>query len=170
MSYTYSGNFGLNLNAQALADAGYSGSISLIETLSAVFAAAGGSAPTLSGFLKGTITAAAGDLLLAHATDPFQSMGSAEWSPGFTVASSKLKLLYIKNLHASIAIAVARKATNGLPVFDAASDAVTITAGGVFLYYNPAGTAALTTGSNDALTITPASGSPTATVVAFYGP
>jgi hypothetical protein len=142
----------------------------LSDTLAAVFAAAGGTAPTLSGFLKGILTTAAGDILLAHATDPFQSMGSAEYSPGFTVASSKLKLLVIRNTHASISFAVARKSTNGLPIFDAASDAVTVTAGGCFVYYNPAGTAALTTGSNDALTITPVSGNPTAVLSAFYGP
>lgn len=170
MSYTYSGNLGISIGSQALADAGYSGSISLIESLAVIFSAAGGTAPTLSGFVKGSIVVASGDILMAHASDPFQSMGSAEWSPGFIPASSKLKLLYIKNTHASLSITIARAASNGLPVFDAASDALTLGPGDVFLWTKQAGTAALTTGSNDALTLTPSSGSPTATVVALYGP
>lgn len=170
MAYTYSGSLGISIGATALADSGYSGSINLSETLERIFAAAGGSAPTISGFLRGQITAAAGDLLLAHATDPFQSMGSAEWSPGFVVASSKLKLLYIINTDATNSITVACGATNGLPIFDAASDAITLAAGDCFLYHKKAGTAALTTGSNDKLTISVGGGTPTAYIVALFGP
>jgi len=135
------------------------------------WSAAGGSDPTLAGFLAGTVSVAgATDLLLAHATDPFQGGGDAAYSDGFTVAGSKLKLLWIRNTHATGSLTVARKATNGLPVFDAASDAVTIQPGGIWMTYLPTGTAALTTGSNDGLTVTPSSGTVTAEVVVAYGP
>lgn len=162
------------LSLKALARAAFSGDSTggrtIEETLNLTFAAAGGSDPTISGFLKGTVTVAAGDLLLAHATDPFQAMGDAGYSDGFTVAGSKIKLLIIRNSDATRSITVARAAANGLPIFDTAGDSVTIPPGGVFLFYLPTGTAALTTGSNDALTLTPSAGNPTAEVTVFYGP
>lgn len=134
-----------------------------------IFAASGGTAPTVTGWFQGTMTAAAGDILLAHATDPLQSMGSASYCQGFTVAGSKLKLLYIVNNDTTNTITIQRGATNGLPIFLAAEDGMTIPASGIFLYYNKAGTAALTTGSNDKLTISVSAGSPTAYVLAVYG-
>lgn len=138
------------------------------------FAAAGGAAPTLAGWMYGTITFVDGvavDALLAHATDPLQGCGDAGYSLGFTVAGSKLKYLYVKNTHATLSLTVARKATLGLPIFDAASDAVTLAPGDIFVLYKKAGTAALTTGSNDGLTLTPsATGGLTATILAAYGP
>ncbi len=119
--------------------------------------------------MRGTGTAAAGDLLLAHATDPLQGMGDAAYAPGFTVASSKLKTLVIQNTDSTDSITVARGAANGLPVFDAASDAITLAPGDFFIYHKKAGTAALTTGSNDKLTISVSAGSPTFEIMAIYG-
>lgn len=171
MAYAYSGSIGLYLNALVTADGDpITGNMRLQEALDATLAAAGGSAPTISGFLAGEITAAAGDLLLAHATDPFQGMGSEAYSPGFTPASSKIKALYIRNTDDTNTITIARGATNGLPIFDAAEDSITLAAGDCFFYYKKAGTAALTTGSNDKLTISVGAGSPTADVVVIYGP
>lgn len=136
------------------------------------FAAAGGTAPTISGFLKGNIVAAAGDILLAHATDPFQAMGDAVYSTGFTVASSKLKYIYIEHTDTSGSntITIARKTSTGLPIFDTAGDSVTLSPGDYFERLMKAGTAALTTGSNDGLTISISGGTPGALIICAYGP
>jgi hypothetical protein len=140
----------------------------IAETIS--FAASGGTAPTVSGFVHGTLTVSAGDILLAHATDPFQSMGDAAYSDGFTVASSKIKMVWIKNTDTTNNVTIARGAANGCPIFDAAGDSVTLAPGDEFLFYKKAGTAALTTGSNDKLTLTPSAGSPTLEMLVAYGP
>jgi hypothetical protein len=124
----------------------------------------------VSGFLAGQFTAAAGDLLLAHATDPLGAMGSETYSAGFSPASSKLKILAIQNTDATNTVTVARAAANGLPIFAAAGDGTTLDAGGCFFWFNKAGTAALTTGTNDALTISVGGGTPICNLVAIYGP
>lgn len=136
------------------------------------FAAAGGNAPTISGFLKGNLVVAAGDILLAHATDPFQSMGDAAYSTGFAVAGSKLKYLYIEHTDTSGSntFTVTRKASVGLPIFDTAGDSVTLSPGDTFERLFKAGAGALTTGSNDALTLSVSGGSPGALIIAAYGP
>lgn len=171
MAYTYLGDLSIGMNVIVTASGDpISGNMRLAETFAANLAAAGGTAPTVSGFLAGSIVAAAGDLLFAHATDPFGAMGSETYSAGFTVAGSKLKLLYIRNTDSTNTITISRAAANGLPIFNAASDAMTLDPGDVFFYHKKAGTAALTTGSNDALTIAVGGGSPTADVVAIYGP
>lgn len=170
LTTTLSGSATLQATAKSL----YSGDRAGEETVSfsdlLTFAASGGDAPTISGFFKGTATCAAGDWLLAHATDPLGAMGDAGYNQGFTVASSKLKLLYIKNLDSTNSITIARGATNGLPLFDTANDSITLAPGDIFIFYKKAGTAALTSGSNDKLTIAVSAGSPTCTVIALYGP
>lgn len=171
MSYAYSGSIGLFINGLVTASGDpISGNMRLAEALEATLAASGGSAPTISGFLAGEITAAAGDILLAHDTDPFQSMGSATYSAGFSPASSKIKVIYFENTDDTNTITIARKATNGLPIFAAAEDAMTLAAGDARFFYFKAGTAALTTGSNDALTLSVGAGTPTMNIVVIYGP
>lgn len=171
LTTTYSGSLSLAIALRSAFGGDYSGGQEAEERLSVTFAAAGGTAPTLSGFLMGTADAAAGDWLLAHATDPFQGMGDATYSAGFTVAGTKLKLLYIKNEDATNSVTIIRGAANGLPIFAAAGDGLTILPGGVLLLYDPAGlTAALTTTSNDKLTLSVSGGSPDLTVLCGYGP
>jgi hypothetical protein len=171
MAYTYSGSLSIGMDVLVTASGDpISGNMKLAEVFSAVLAASGGTAPTVSGFLAGTFVAAAGDLLLAHATDPLGSMGSETYSAGFTVASSKLKVLAIRNNDATNTVTIVRAAANGLPIFAAAGDGTTLDAGGFFLWHNKAGTAALTTGSNDALTISVGGGTPSCDIVAIYGP
>ena len=46
---------------------------------------------------------------------------------------------------------------------------ITLAPGDVFLYYKKAGTAALTTTSNDGLTVAVSAGNPTCKVLAGYG-
>lgn len=128
--------------------------------------------PDFVGWVYGTLTVTAGDILLAHASDPFGTMGDATYSDGLTVAGKKLKALYLYSPATNVAnITVARKATNGLTVFLAASDGLTLTPGGVWLWTDPVGsvTGALATGSNDALTLTPSAGTPTLYLLAVYG-
>lgn len=166
----YSGSHQVNVNFQCSFSGDRDGSEAAAYRILKTWAAAGGTAPTISGFLKGTLTAAAGDILLAHATDPLQSMGDAGYSEGFTVAGTKLKFLYIENLDSAESITITRKASTGLPIFDAAGDAITLAPTDHFLLFKRAGTAALTSGSNDALTISVSGGAPTATIIAAYGP
>ncbi len=168
----YTGVLGLTVTGRNTLGGDWAGVQQIPTIADAInFAAAGGSAPTISGWLYGTVTLTeAVTLLLAHATDPFQGAGDSLYSLGFTVASSKLKLLYIKNTSESQTIAVARGATNGLPIFDAASDAITLAVGDILCLYKKAGTAALTTGSNDGLTLTPSLTGATAIICAVYGP
>ena len=170
ISTTYSGS--LNLSGEALCQYGTdrTGAERDVISEAITFAASGGTAPTISGFFKGVATIAAGDWLLAHASDPLQGMGDARYSEGFAVAGTKLKLLMVKNLDSTNSITIARGAANGLPIFDAAGDAVTLAPGDIFLFYKKAGTAALTTGSNDKLTLSASAGSPTCDVRAWYGP
>lgn len=173
LTVTYSGTMQLILDVLAAfsvdATGGQRGKVSRTITLSA----SGGTAPTVSGFLVGTLSVTgAQDILLAHATDPLQSAGDATYSSGFTVASTKIKAIWIRNTHATAALTVARGAANGCPIFDAAGDAVTLLGGGdgLLLLTFPAGTAALTTGSNDKLTLTPSTGTVTAEIMVIYGP
>lgn len=171
MAYTYSGSFSMGMEVLVTADGSpISGNMQLSKLFAGILAATGGTAPTVSGFMAGTFTAASGDILLAHATDPLGTMGSEVYSAGFTVAGSKLKLLAIRNNDSTNTVTIARAASNGLPIFAAASDGTTLDAGGFFLWHNKAGTAALTTGSNDALTIAVGGGAPVCDIVAIYGP
>lgn len=169
-TYTYGGSAEITVSGQASASADLTGTISASLTAALEFAAAGGTAPTVSGFLRGDGIAAAGDLLLAHATDPLQGMGDSGYSPGFTVAGSKLKLLMITNTDSTNSITITRKTAAGLPIFDADGDAITLAPGDVFFFYKQAGTAALTTTTNDGLTISVSGGAPTFSLIALYGP
>lgn len=169
---TYTGTFTLDMLANAALTGDAAGNYRLPALAKAVtFAAAGGTAPTIAGFMYGigTFTGVT-HILLAHATDPLQGAGDCGYSLGFTVAGSKLKLLYIENTHATITLRVAREATLGLPIFVAGSDAVDLPPGGIFCLHFPAGTAALTTGSNDGLAVTPTDTGCTALFIALYGP
>lgn len=166
----YSGSLKVQADARAAFSVDTLGGRSVQQLIEKLFAAAGGEAPTLSGFLRGTLAVSVGDILLAHATDPFQAMGDSAYSDGFTVAGSRLKLLLCENKDGTNSVQIARGSTNGLPIFVAAGDGVDVGPGGAFLWYHPTGTATLTTGSNDKLTLTPSAGSPSMEVVAFYGP
>ena len=171
-TYSFSGSLTLTILAQVvfsgetvgIQQGKYSRSITMDPT--------GGDAPTVSGFLSGgiDISTTPVDMLLAAATDPLQGAGSAEYSPGFTVAGSKIKYFYLRNSHATGSITISRGAANGLPIFDAASDAITVLAGSMVLLEFKAGTAALTTTSNDKLTIVGSAAHITADILVVYGP
>ena len=169
---TYSGRTLLEISLRAAYSGERSGGEEAEDKVSVTFAAAGGTAPTLSGFVEGVITATTTptNILVAHASDPFQGLGSAEYSRGFAPASAKLKLIYFRNTDDTDSVTIARAAANGLPIFDAAGDAITLAPGEVFLLYRKAGTAALTTGSNDALALTASANTPEVFCILGYGP
>lgn len=165
-----SGTVQLNTNFKSDYSGDRTGNEQIGDPISLAFAAAGGDAPTISGFFKGTATCAAGDWLLAHASDPLGSMGNAGYNQGFTVAGTKLKFFYVRNTDTTNSITIARKTSAGLPIFDADGDSVTLAPGDVFMFFKKAGTAALTTTTNDGLTISVSGGAPTCIVMAAYGP
>lgn len=170
-SYTVTGSLQISMQANASGSGDVAGTLQCSESDAFTFASAGGTAPTISGWVNGELSlSSATDLLVAHATDPFQGAGDASYfPPGFSVASSKLKAIRIKNTHASASCDVQMGASNGLPIFKAASDGLTLAPGDEFVLFIKAGTAALTTTSNDKLTLTP-SASCTLEVTLIYGP
>ena len=104
-----------------------------------------------------------------HATDPFGTMGDAQYSDGLAPAGKRLKLLYLRSDPANTAsVTVVRAASNGLSLFSAAGAGVTLTPGGSLVWEDLAGIGPLTTGSNDALTLTPSAGTPAVTLLAVY--
>jgi hypothetical protein len=129
-----------------------------------------GDCPALSGALSGDFSiAAATDFLLADPSDPFAGGGNATYTDGFDPAGDKLFALLIVNNDADESLKIERGAANGLPVFDAAGEGLNIGPDGAFFHwYDPAGTAALTSGTNDKLTLTPSANTVTGRLVAFY--
>ena len=170
-TYTYGAQTSLSTVCSVALAGDRLGSVAATFLKDITWDVAGGTPPTVTGFMNGTGTAAATDALLAHATDPLGTMGDAAYSEGFTVAGSKLKLLIIENLDATNTLTISRGAANGLAIFGAASAAMPIPHGGVFVWYDPTGavTGALTTGSNDKLTFAVSGGSPTYQLLAVYG-
>lgn len=166
-TYTFSGKYNMTLEGKLLFGGDKAGEEKVTATQGISLTPS--TAPTITGFLKGTFSVSGGtDLLLAHATDPLQGAGDAQYSSGFTVAGSKIKLLYIEVLTGAI-LTVARASSNGLTLLSAASDAIPLTIGDILQIYRKAGGDALTTGSNDALTLTPSAGTITGTIVVLYG-
>ncbi len=170
-TYSYSGSLLFTLLASVAFSGETTGTQQSKKQLTITFDPSGGDAPTISGFLSGSLSFSGSvDMLLADPTDPTQAAGTAAYSPGFTVAGSKIKAFYLRNTSTTASITIARGAANGVPIFDAASDAITIPAGGMIYIEYRAGTAALTTTSNDKLTRTSSSGTATADMVVIYGP
>lgn len=134
-------------------------------------AAAGGTAPTISGVLCTSFTVdTSGAILIAHATDPTQGFGSATYSQGFAPAGTKVKAIGIKNTGATNSLVVTRTASVGFALFDAAADAMTIAPGDCFFRTYKAGSAALSTGSNDSITLAPSADTTTCALIVIYGP
>lgn len=169
VTYTYSGTTEFSTSSSAAGAGDTTQNITGSHSASLTFDPS--VAPTISGFLKGTFLAAAGDLLLAHATDPLQGMGDATYPGGFAPSGvAKLKEIFIRNNDATNSVSIARGTTNGLPIFDAADDKITLAPGDIFYYFKKAGTAILTTGTNDKLTISVTGGTPSCDIHVKYGP
>jgi hypothetical protein len=121
------------------------------------------------GYLYGTVVAAAGDWLLAHASDPFQGMGDATYSGGFAPAGKKVKAICIVNNDTANSVTLTPKTGNPFLLLGAAGDLITIQPGGVFLLTIPEGSAALTTTTNDGITVAVEGGTPSLEVLIAYG-
>ena len=152
LTQALSGDYGSGVSAKSQINRSFSGQ------------ANADSVPTGGGRAVITLAGGANSLLLGNTT-PFAGFA---WMPGFDPGGKKLVGLLLINLDATYTVAVIRGATNGLPIFDAASHGVTLAAnGGAHLYLNPAGLT-LTSGSNDLLTLTPSGGTPQVEVWALY--
>ncbi len=173
-TYTYSGQLTLAASFAVLFGGDTSGSASgSINTQSVTFATDGGTAPTISGWVYGaTVIAAAGNWLIAD-PDPFQGQGDSIFSPGFTMGTThKVKLFIIINNDPTNSITIINGAMAGTTLFDgSASHGTTVEPGGVHLTYDAAGTrsGALTTTTNDKLTLSVGGGSPSLEVLIGYG-
>jgi hypothetical protein len=171
---TFSGSLDINAVAKDTLSGDIAGTESIVRALSIAFAASGGSAPTISGFITGAVATSTtpADLLLAHATNIFVNFGgTATYSTGFTVAGSKVKLLLLENLDTTNSITVTTPHLHSFPIIQAADQSLRdLGPGDVYLFFAKAGSAALTTGSNDALTLVSSAGTPQLQVSVLYGP
>jgi hypothetical protein len=165
MSFVHTAGVSIKINARAAATGGYGGAVTAQAQLSAALAAA-----NMSGFLSGTLTAEAGDILLADPGDPFQDMGDSSYAPGFVPEGKSLKFLYIENMDAEETVTVSRAASNGLPIFKTAGHGLDLPPGAALCLFLPDGTVALETGVNDALTLAVSGGTPDVKLLAGYGP
>lgn len=94
------------------------------------------------------------------ATENLDLAGSLVNAFGVTLTFTKVKLLLFRaksTNNAANAVQVQRATSNGVPVFLAALDGVQLFAGGIFLFYDPAGVT-VTAGTGDLLTITNSAG------------
>lgn len=169
-AYAVTGNSVLSQSAQGVASGDSTGGPQLSETTNISFAATGGTAPTMDGWLNGNLVAAAGDILLAHATDPLGAMGDSTYSPpGYAVAGKKIKEIRFKNNDSTQSVTIISKASVGAPIFAALGDGIVLLPGASYYMNWPAGTAAMTTGANDALTLAVTGGTPDVEITVRYG-
>jgi hypothetical protein len=101
--------------------------------------------------------------LAGSATENIDLAGSLTGPFGTTLTFAKLKLLLVRarsTNNAANNVNVARGSSNGVPLFLAASDGVTLQPGGIFLFFDPIGVA-VTAGTGDILTITNSAGTNT---------
>lgn len=101
--------------------------------------------------------------LTASATENLDLAASLVNVYGVTLTFTKLKLILVEAASANTNdVQVARGATLGVPLFLAASDAVSVTPGGIFLFYSPVGVT-VTAATGDILTFTNSAGSTSVT-------
>jgi hypothetical protein len=101
--------------------------------------------------------------LAGSATEDLDLAGSLTNAFGATVTFTKIKAIIVRAAaanNAANAVQVARTATNGVPLFLAASDGVALGASGIFLFYDPVGVT-VTAGTGDKLTFTNSAGTNT---------
>lgn len=104
--------------------------------------------------------------LTASATEDLDLAGSLSGAFGATATFAKVKAVLILAASGNTNnVNVTRPASNGVPLFLAASDGLAIPPGGVFLFAGPgaAGLCSVTAGTGDLLTITNSAGSTSVT-------
>ena len=93
------------------------------------------------------------------ATDSLDLAGALTNAIGQTVTFSSIKAVIIKFASGNTtAVAVTRPASNGVPIFSAASDAVPFAANGLFAWVNPGAGITVTAGTGDLFNLVNAAG------------
>ncbi len=172
-TYTLAAQLDLTATFSAVASGDNTGNLSASIIQSLTFDVDGGTVPTVSAWVHGTVVAAAGNWLIAD-PDPFQSQGNAVFQPPLFAMSTthKLKFLYVANNDGTYAVTMINGASAGTTIFDGtASHGNKIEPGGFFLDYDPAGikSGALTTTTNDKITLSVAGGTPSLEVLMGFG-
>lgn len=97
----------------------------------------------------------------ASANDSLDLAGGLTDAFGTSLTFTKIKLIYVQNTNTTVGdnIKIVRPASNGLVVFGAAGDFITLPPGGVFLWYTPAAAGVtVTAATGDLLDITETGG------------
>jgi hypothetical protein len=132
----------------------------------------------LSGALTDGVASGMADLiftdqrtLAASASEDLDVVGSLEDAVGATISMAKVKCVFIKAASANTNdVVLSRPAANGLPLFGAASDAISIKPGGAFMWLAPATGVTATAGTADLLTVAKsAAGTPVTYDVVIVG-
>lgn len=90
----------------------------------------------------------------ASGTDPLDLAGSLTGNLGGTLTIVKLKLVLVRAAAANTnAVRVNRPATNGVPLFLAASDGIDVLPGGIFLWVGPGAGVTVTAATGDLINI-----------------
>lgn len=96
----------------------------------------------------------------ASATEDLDLAGGLTNAFGVTLTFVRLKFLYIVASSANTnSVIVSRKATTGIPIFDADGDSITLGPGEFFIYGSPTTGKAITATTDDTLTFTNSAGS-----------
>lgn len=109
--------------------------------------------------------------LAASATEDLDLAGSLTGALGTTLTFATLKGIIVKAASGNTNnVVISRPAANGVPVFEAASDAVAVKPGGVFVWLAPATGVTVTAGTGDLITFTnSAAGTSVSYDVVFLG-
>lgn len=98
--------------------------------------------------------------LTASATEDLDLAGGLTNAFGVSLTFVRLKYLYVVAAAANTnSVIVSRKATTGIPIFDADGDAITLGPGEFFMYGSPTTGKAITATTDDTLTFTNSAGS-----------
>lgn len=93
--------------------------------------------------------------LAASATEDLDLAGSLTDALGATLTMAKLKFVMIKAASGNTNdVVLSRPTTNGVPLFEAADDAIRIKPGGCFMWVVPGSGVTVTAGTGDLLTLT----------------
>lgn len=109
------------------------------------------------------------------ATDSLDVAGALTSLLGGTVTFARIKGIRLRNSQASgvantTALTLARPAANGVPIFDAASDSITIGADGEILLSNPTAAGwAVTAGTGDLISVVNAAGASNTYRIEIWG-
>ena len=173
MSTTYSNSGGARLEIELVSRFGGDSGGSRIGRMQQTVAwePVGGASPQLSGWLRGAFLPAAGELRLAHPTDPLGGMGDSQYSDGLTPEGARLHGFWVKNNDAAASLTLTRAVSGGAPIFEVAGDGLTLGPGEQCLLLFTGGRGPLQNGISDGVTIAVSAAFTTAAdIFVIYGP